>query len=154
MIPLCSSPEAPSCGACSYDGSTAKAVQTSCSGPTGRGLSERSDYRGNSFRELGVSYIAGVLDALKIDKAAVIGNSIGGFWSLAFALAKPERLTKLILIGEVAGSTPDQGKARVAPSKPVTAEPVKTHHPSLERTRAKLASRRGRRHRPRFSSSH
>ena len=107
----------------------------------GCGLSERFDYRGTSFREAGVQYIQSVLDALKLKKVALVGNSIGGFWSLAYAIAQPDRVNRLVLIGEVAGSTSDQGKARVTAPKPATAPAVKPHPPSLERTRAGLASR-------------
>jgi pimeloyl-ACP methyl ester carboxylesterase len=106
----------------------------------GCGLSERFDYQGTSFRELGVRYIERVLDSLKLEKVSVIGNSIGGFWSLAFALARPNRVNKLVLIGEVAGSAPDQGKARATAPKPPTTQAVKAT-PSIERTRTALATR-------------
>ena len=40
-----------------------------------------------------------LMDELGIDKATLIGNSMGGASSLAFALNWPERLTKMILMG-------------------------------------------------------
>ena len=43
--------------------------------------------------------IKGVLDALKIDKAHLIGNSMGGTTALQFALSYPERLGKMIVMG-------------------------------------------------------
>jgi len=72
----------------------------------GCGLTDKIDYRGVSFREHAVDFITGVLDALQLRKAALVGNSMGGYWSLVFALARPERVTRLVLIGEVAGSSP------------------------------------------------
>lgn len=43
--------------------------------------------------------VKGVLDALKIEKAHLIGNSMGGINALSFALAYPERLNKMIIMG-------------------------------------------------------
>ncbi|MBN9427447.1 MAG: alpha/beta fold hydrolase [Burkholderiales bacterium] len=43
--------------------------------------------------------VRGLLDALAIDKAHLIGNSMGGASALSFALEYPERLGKLILMG-------------------------------------------------------
>jgi pimeloyl-ACP methyl ester carboxylesterase len=39
-----------------------------------------------------------VLDALMLDKAALAGNSLGGWMALKFATACPERVSRLILI--------------------------------------------------------
>ncbi|SFP53017.1 2-hydroxy-6-oxonona-2,4-dienedioate hydrolase/2,6-dioxo-6-phenylhexa-3-enoate hydrolase [Geopseudomonas sagittaria] len=44
-------------------------------------------------------YTKGLMDALDIDKAHLVGNSMGGGSSLAFAVEFPERLNKLILMG-------------------------------------------------------
>lgn len=41
--------------------------------------------------------LAGLLDALGVTETAVMGHSMGGFVAQAFALAYPQRLTKLIL---------------------------------------------------------
>ena len=39
-----------------------------------------------------------LLDYLDVDKATVVGNSLGGYIAWNFALAQPERVTKLVLI--------------------------------------------------------
>ncbi len=44
-------------------------------------------------------YTKGLMDALDIDKAHLVGNSMGGGSALAFAVEFPERLGKLILMG-------------------------------------------------------
>ncbi|MFX1676692.1 2-hydroxy-6-oxo-6-phenylhexa-2,4-dienoate hydrolase [Paraburkholderia sp. A2WS-5] len=41
----------------------------------------------------------GVLDALGIDKAHLVGNSMGGASALSFALEYPERMDRLVLMG-------------------------------------------------------
>ena len=72
----------------------------------GCGLSDKYDYRGVPFRDHAVDFMSSLLDALGLSKAAVLGNSMGGYWALAFALAMPERVTKLMLLGGAAGSPP------------------------------------------------
>ncbi len=44
------------------------------------------------------------MDLLGLEKASVIGNSMGGYFGLVFALAYPERVDRLVLVGEPAGS--------------------------------------------------
>jgi hypothetical protein len=44
----------------------------------GCGLTDKIDYRGVPFREHAVDFVTGILDALKLRKAALVGNSIGG----------------------------------------------------------------------------
>ncbi|NQY87642.1 MAG: alpha/beta fold hydrolase [Colwellia sp.] len=48
-----------------------------------------------------VEQVIGLLDALNIDKAAVVGNSFGGGLALAIAIRYPERVNKLVLMGSV-----------------------------------------------------
>lgn len=45
------------------------------------------------------------MDALGLDRTSLVGNSIGGYWALVFALAHPDRVDRLALVGEPAGST-------------------------------------------------
>ncbi len=71
----------------------------------GCGLSTMFDYRGVPFREHAVAFVGSVMDALGLKKAALVGNSMGGYFALVFALAHPERVTKLVTIGEPAGSS-------------------------------------------------
>ena len=47
--------------------------------------------------------VKGLLDALGIEKASLIGNSLGGASSLTFAMEYPDRLDKLILMGAGGG---------------------------------------------------
>jgi pimeloyl-ACP methyl ester carboxylesterase len=43
-------------------------------------------------------FVAGFLDALEIERAAVVGNSIGGLVALRLALSEPERVGSLVLV--------------------------------------------------------
>lgn len=47
--------------------------------------------------------VLGLMDALKIEKASFVGNSLGGGTSLKFALRFPERAKRLILMGPAGG---------------------------------------------------
>ncbi len=71
----------------------------------GCGLTTLFDYQGVDLRAHGAAFIAGTLDALGITRASLIGNSMGGFFAMAFALAHPGRVAKLALLGEPAGSS-------------------------------------------------
>jgi 2-hydroxymuconate-semialdehyde hydrolase len=48
-----------------------------------------------------VDQAVGVLDALKIDKAHLVGNSFGGALALALAIRHPQRIERLVLMGSV-----------------------------------------------------
>lgn len=48
-----------------------------------------------------VSHAVGVLDALNVERADVVGNSFGGAIALALAIRHPKRVRKLVLMGSV-----------------------------------------------------
>ena len=48
--------------------------------------------------------LTGVLDALKIERAAIVGFSLGGGPALALAASKPERVSRLVLADVGAGA--------------------------------------------------
>jgi 2-hydroxy-6-oxonona-2,4-dienedioate hydrolase len=52
-----------------------------------------------SRSELNARTLKGLLDALDIERVHVIGNSMGGHSAVAFALAEPQRVGKLVLMG-------------------------------------------------------
>lgn len=66
----------------------------------GFGYTERPDDFSYNMNEW-VEQAIGLLDALKIKKVSVIGNSFGGGLALAMAVQYPERVNKLVLMGSV-----------------------------------------------------
>src|SRR5690349_15088858 len=70
----------------------------------GCGLTGPFDYRGVDLRTHAVAFVESVLDGLGLERVSLVGNSMGGFWCLAFALANPSRVGRLVLVGEPAGS--------------------------------------------------
>jgi 2-hydroxy-6-oxonona-2,4-dienedioate hydrolase len=52
-----------------------------------------------SRSELNARALKGLMDAIGIDKAHLIGNSMGGHAAVAFALANPKRVGRLVLMG-------------------------------------------------------
>ncbi len=72
----------------------------------GCGLTFRMDFHGLPFRATSENMINEIMDALHLPKAHVVGLSMGGYWALVFALSHPQRVNKLVLIGEPAGSSP------------------------------------------------
>ena len=96
----------------------------------GCGLSDKIDYRGIALRQYAVDFVTSVLDRLNLPKAALVGHSMGGVWALMFALAKSERVTKLILLGEPAWSSAE-----------AHAPPPAAANPTIESVRAGYAAR-------------
>ncbi len=52
-------------------------------------------------RQMWLDQIIALLDALGLERVHVIGNSFGGSMALALAIARPERVERLILMGSV-----------------------------------------------------
>lgn len=69
----------------------------------GHGLADPFDYRGVDMLDVASRFAREVLDSLGIPSVAVLGNSMGGLWATAFALAHPERVTRLLIVGAPAG---------------------------------------------------
>ncbi len=102
----------------------------------GHGLSDEFNYLNTAVREHAVDVISTVIDGMKLSDANVVGNSMGGLWALQFALAKPERVTKLVLLGDPAGSSPvptnrRRSRARIAISRQFVAPSSIVWSPTL-----------------------
>jgi pimeloyl-ACP methyl ester carboxylesterase len=85
----------------------------------GFGLSDPADVPRERFRQAAVEWLDGVLDALGLDEIALAGNSMGGTWALWYALARPERVRRLVLLG----AAPLLPGTRVPPPLRVMATP-------------------------------
>lgn len=71
----------------------------------GFGYTDRPD--GASYvKETWVTQLGDLLDALGVAKAHIVGNSFGGAIALAFALAHPERVGRIVLMGSAGLSFP------------------------------------------------
>lgn len=79
----------------------------------GHGLSPPYLWQGPPLREQAVNIIAGVLDGLGIDQVRLVGNALGGMFSLWFALDRPKRVARVVLVGlpggAIAGARGDFG---------------------------------------------
>ena len=78
----------------------------------GCGLTDAFDYTNVPFREHAVNFVRSTLDALNLQKVSLIGNSMGGLWSLYFALAMPHRVARIVLLGGPAASAPPPPRPR------------------------------------------
>jgi pimeloyl-ACP methyl ester carboxylesterase len=65
--------------------------------PDNRGVGQSSKPAGPYTAELLAADIVGLLDALGIEQAVILGHSMGGFIAQALALNYPQRVSKLIL---------------------------------------------------------
>jgi 2-hydroxy-6-oxonona-2,4-dienedioate hydrolase len=65
----------------------------------GSGLSDPIDVPRRRFHETAVAWLDSLLDALELEATALLGHSAGGVLALRYALARPERVQQLVLIG-------------------------------------------------------
>ena len=65
----------------------------------GCGMTDGFNYRGVDVRRHAVQFLDGVLDALNLDSAPFIANSMGGLWTFWLALDKPGRVSAIAQLG-------------------------------------------------------
>jgi pimeloyl-ACP methyl ester carboxylesterase len=70
----------------------------------GHGLASFFDYRGVDLWSHAAGFLTEVLDALRLSRVDVAGNSMGGLFGIALAEANPERVRTLTLVGAPAGA--------------------------------------------------
>jgi len=70
----------------------------------GHGLASFFDYRGVDLWSHAAGFLTEVLDALRLSRVDVAGNSMGGLFGIALAEADPERVRTLTLVGAPAGA--------------------------------------------------
>jgi pimeloyl-ACP methyl ester carboxylesterase len=112
----------------------------------GVGLSDPIDLPRHRFRESATAWLDRLLDVLELKTAALVGHSGGGMWALWYALAHPDRVERLVLIGPPAlpktrcplpirvAATPGLGGllSRLAPPTPKSVLQF-VHHAAHER---------------------
>ena len=72
----------------------------------GFGLSDPLDYSGRPLREHAVAQVTSMLDALELERATVVGTSLGAMWALNAALARPDRVAAAVGFGIPAVALP------------------------------------------------
>ena len=65
----------------------------------GHGLSDAFVYRGVDLRRHAVDFVGSIADTLGERPLRIVANSMGALWALWFALAHPERVSRLVLLG-------------------------------------------------------
>jgi pimeloyl-ACP methyl ester carboxylesterase len=65
----------------------------------GWGLSSPIDFSRDEYKTLAADVLRGALDALELDRAHVVGGSIGNVWALRLAAQDPSRVGRLVLMG-------------------------------------------------------
>ena len=69
----------------------------------GCGLSYPIDYRGMDYRREAAAWLRELLEGIGAERVNLVGNSMGGFFAMAFATACPDRVRRLVLVGAPAG---------------------------------------------------
>jgi len=73
----------------------------------GHGLADPFDYTGVDLFDHARTFLSDILDALEVPTVDVVANSMGGLWSVVFALDAPERVSRLVLVGAPPGVNRD-----------------------------------------------
>lgn len=72
----------------------------------GCGIGEPFDYRGVDLATHQTAFVGSVLDALGLERTALIGASMGGWYALRFAIDRPERVAAAGLVTAPAMALP------------------------------------------------
>jgi 3-oxoadipate enol-lactonase len=73
-----------------------------------RGFGRSTFDSGELSTDAAVADLSAVLDALGVERVHLVGQSMGGWWVTAFALARPERVLTVSLSNTVAGLWTDE----------------------------------------------
>jgi pimeloyl-ACP methyl ester carboxylesterase len=65
----------------------------------GWGLSSAIDFSSQEYKALAADLLSGALDALELERAHVVGGSIGNVWALRLAAQHPSRVSRIVLMG-------------------------------------------------------
>ena len=98
----------------------------------GVGLSDPIDFPEGRYRQTAVAWLDRLLDTLELDTTTLLGHSGGAMWAMWYALAHPDRIRRLVLLGPPAvpktrcrlplrlAATPVAGRllSRLAPPSP------------------------------------
>jgi pimeloyl-ACP methyl ester carboxylesterase len=108
----------------------------------GCGLSDPVDYREVDLRRHAVEFIEDLLDALGVERVPLVANSMGGLWSLWFALDRPQRVRCLALLGcpAVVAGTSAPFVMRLLSVRRLNQLMMKLQPPSPKQARALYAS--------------
>jgi pimeloyl-ACP methyl ester carboxylesterase len=71
----------------------------------GHGLADPFDYTSVDPLDHARAFLGDILDALDLPVVDIVANSLGGLWSATFALERPDRVSRLALVGAAAGAT-------------------------------------------------
>jgi pimeloyl-ACP methyl ester carboxylesterase len=100
----------------------------------GVGLSDPINLPAARYREAAVAWLDRLLDTLELDTTTLLGHSGGAMWAMWYALAHPDRIRRLVLLGPPAvpktrcplplrlATTPVVGRllSRLAPPSPTS----------------------------------
>ncbi|HEY9620895.1 MAG TPA: alpha/beta hydrolase [Crinalium sp.] len=69
----------------------------------GNGLADPFDYRGVDMLAHARRFLSELIDAEGLSSVPIVASSMGGLWSIVFAIESPERVPRLVLLGAPAG---------------------------------------------------
>jgi pimeloyl-ACP methyl ester carboxylesterase len=106
----------------------------------GHGLAEPFDYTAADMLEVAGAFMRDILDALGLRTANIAANSMGGLWSVVFAIDAPDRVSRLALVGAPLGESslptlPSAHPCHSTPAHRTAARPAHDVHPTRDADR-------------------
>ena len=96
-----------------------------------RGFGISTDRAGRSGAPAAIGDLAAVLDAHEVERAHLVGQSMGGWTATGFTIAHPDRVRSLTLANSIGGVTVDAWQARLQSRPMARPAPSLGHHPAL-----------------------
>jgi len=97
-----------------------------------RGFGRSTNRRGEAGPQAAADDIAALLAHLQIDRAHLVGQSMGGWAVLGFALRSPDRVRSLVITDSTAGVMTERiGEIVAARTRAALPEPILGSHPAI-----------------------
>ena len=96
-----------------------------------RGFGISTDRAGRSGARAAIGDLAAVLDAHDVQRAHLVGQSMGGWTVTGFTIAHPDRVRSLTLANSIGGVTVDAWRARMQAQPMARPAPALGQHPAL-----------------------
>jgi 4,5:9,10-diseco-3-hydroxy-5,9,17-trioxoandrosta-1(10),2-diene-4-oate hydrolase len=66
-------------------------------------MTSSTAYCSVDYRSAAADWVLDLVESIEAERIDLVGNSMGGYFAMAFAIAHPERVRRLVLLGAPVG---------------------------------------------------